>query len=331
MTADLRAQSLHRWLEQNWQQSFAPPQPIFADASFRRYFRYQRNGRSEIAMDAPPQQEDCRPFVAMTQALTAAGLPVPQLLAQDLEQGFLCLSDLGDTHLYQRLIEPRPQSWYRQALAMLPTLAQVSATEQGPLPAYSAQMLRTELTIFPQWLLQTHLKLPLPACWQASCDALVASALAQPQVAVHRDFHSRNLMVVAQELALIDYQGAVIGPISYDPVSLLRDCYLHLDEAQLQPLLAEHRAALVQAQLLSPNVSAEQFGRWFDLMGMQRHLKAAGIFARLHHRDGKSGYLADLPRVLDYLISVGQRHPDTLDLANWLAAEAKPRLAQAQP
>ncbi|QIZ77821.1 aminoglycoside phosphotransferase family protein [Ferrimonas lipolytica] len=328
MTTDPRAQRLHQWLEQIWQQPLAPPEAIFADASFRRYFRYQRNGVSEIAMDAPPELEDCRPFVAMTKALADGGLPVPQLLAEDLQLGFLCLSDLGDTHLYARLIENDAQRWYQKALAMLPAFAEITSTVAGALPQYSRALLTTELELFPQWLLKTHLQLDVDAqMWQQLVEVLVGNAIEQPQVGVHRDFHSRNLMVIGDTLALIDYQGAVVGPISYDVVSLLRDCYLVLPEAQITSLLQQHLTQLKADGLLDETVTQEQFQRWFDLMGMQRHLKAAGIFARLHHRDGKSGYLADLPRVINYLIAVGQRYVETQPLAQLLAQQVAPRLA----
>ncbi|MBY6225237.1 aminoglycoside phosphotransferase family protein [Ferrimonas balearica] len=328
MHNDSRQQALARWLDTVWAGAASDPVLIFGDASFRRYFRYQRDGRNEIAMDAPPALEDCRPFLAMTQAYQHVGLPVPQVLAQDLEQGFLCLSDLGDQHLAGPLKGNDAPHWYRKALAFLPTIATIRDSELGPLPLYDRALLERELAIFPEWLLQAHLDLSLSeqeqTLWQEVCEVLVGNALAQPQVGIHRDFHSRNLMVVGDELALIDYQGALLGPISYDPVSLLRDCYWRIDEAEVEAYARAHFQTLQQAGLLDATVEFSQFQRWMDLMGMQRHLKAAGIFARLHQRDGKSGYLADVPRVLDYLIDIGARYPETQALAQWLATQVKP-------
>ncbi|WP_035387020.1 aminoglycoside phosphotransferase family protein [Ferrimonas senticii] len=330
MTVDPRAQQLHRWLEQQWQQTLPPPEPIFADASFRRYFRYQRDGRSEIAMDAPPHLEDCRPFVAVTNACAAQGLPVPTILAQDLEQGFLVLNDLGDTHFYKMLSRADVGCWYRKALALQPHFCRLTTTELGPLPAYDAAMLDFELELLPQWFAGEHLQIELPAeAWQQAKQALLANAAAQPQVGVHRDFHSRNLMVVGGNLALIDYQGAVLGPITYDLVSLLRDCYWRMDQKLLTELVAEQHQTLIKAGLVDAEVSLAQFTRWFDLTGLQRHLKVLGIFARLHHRDGKSGYLADLPRVLQYAVEVALRYPETQALGQWLA-EQQQRLESQQ-
>ncbi|MFI3244998.1 MAG: phosphotransferase [Ferrimonas sp.] len=325
MSLDLRAQRLHHWLQQHWQQPIAPPVAIFADASFRRYFRYQRNGINEIAMDAPPAQEDCRPFVALTQALMSLSLPVPQLLASNLDEGFLCLSDLGDEHLYQRLIGSHPLPWYRQALAIQRQFCQLQGSELGPLPLYDAPFLQQELQLMPQWYAEQHLAVSVPSeLWQPLVLLLVENALVQPQVAVHRDFHSRNLMVVDEQLALLDYQGARQGPLCYDLVSLLRDCYLTLDETHLTALLTEHYHQLIDAQLVPCNVPFSTFQRWFDLIGLQRHIKVLGIFARLFHRDGKAAYLADLPRVREYVINIGLRYPETTPFAHWLQAHPLP-------
>ncbi|MBY6187154.1 phosphotransferase [Marinobacter hydrocarbonoclasticus] len=328
MHNESRQQALARWLDTVWAGEASAPVLIFGDASFRRYFRYHRQGRTEIAMDAPPEQEDCRPFLALTQAYQEAGLPVPQVLAQDLSQGFLCLTDLGDQHLAGPLQGPDADLWYRRALAFLPTIATITHSPMGPLPRYDRALLERELAIFPEWLLHAHLGLTLnpeeQQLWQDACEVLISNALSQPQVGIHRDFHSRNLMVVDDGLALIDYQGALLGPITYDLVSLLRDCYWRLDEAWVATYAHSHFERLQQAGLLEADVEFAQFRQWMDLMGMQRHLKAAGIFARLHQRDGKSGYLADVPRVLDYLINIGQRDERLAPLAQWLECRVKP-------
>ncbi|WP_315900081.1 aminoglycoside phosphotransferase family protein [Ferrimonas balearica] len=332
METDNRQRALARWLDTIWAGTASAPELIFGDASFRRYFRYRREGRSEIAMDAPPQLEDCRPFLALTQAYQAVGLPVPQLLAQDLDQGFLCLTDLGDQHLAGALKGDQAEHWYQQALGLLPTIARVRESVLGPLPLYDRALLERELAIFPEWLLEAHLGLTLSesewALWRQTCECLVHNALSQPQVGIHRDFHSRNLMVVGDSLALIDYQGALLGPVSYDPVSLLRDCYWTLPESQVEAHAQAYLATLQAEGLLAPEVDWPTFQRWMDLMGMQRHLKAAGIFARLHRRDGKSGYLADIPRVLGYLIDIGERYDDTRPLAQWLAMRVQPAWEQ---
>ncbi|GAA4889411.1 aminoglycoside phosphotransferase family protein [Ferrimonas pelagia] len=330
MSKDVRQQQLTDWLLAQRGAQCSEPEAIFADASFRRYFRYQRGRHSEIAMDAPPEQEDCRPFIAVTEAYAAAGLPVPAILAQDLELGFMALQDLGDRHIYHEFTSAQPAAWYGKALALLPQIAQVQSTAQGPLPRYDRALLERELALFPEWLLGQHLdaldNAQWQALWPAAAEALIDNALSQPQCGIHRDYHSRNLMVVEGAVALIDYQGALRGPISYDAVSLLRDCYLVLPEAEIERLLAQHVAALKQAGVLADSVTLAQFQRWFDLMGIQRHLKAAGIFARLHHRDGRSAYLADLPRVLNYIITIGARYPETSALATFLASAVLPRL-----
>ncbi|WP_315900186.1 aminoglycoside phosphotransferase family protein [Ferrimonas balearica] len=328
MLNDSRQQALARWLDTVWAGDASTPVLIFGDASFRRYFRYQRQGRTEIAMDAPPGLEDCRPFLALTEAYQQVGLPVPQVLAQDLTQGFLCLTDLGDQHLAGPLKTDDAPVWYRRALAFLPTIATVQQSPLGPLPPYDRALLERELAIFPEWLLQAHLGLALNdeehRLWQTACESLILNALNQPQVGIHRDFHSRNLMVVGETLALIDYQGALLGPITYDLVSLLRDCYWRLDESEVARYAQAHFEAMKQHGLLEPEVAFGQFQKWMDLMGMQRHLKAAGIFARLHQRDGKSSYLADVPRVLDYLITIGARYPEMATLAQWLDNRVRP-------
>ncbi len=334
MSEDGRQRELTLWLRRVRGDDVGTPKAIFADASFRRYFRYRRGNHTEVAMDAPPAQEDCRPFVAITRAYADAGLPVPSILAEDLHQGFLALEDLGDTHAYRAFTGPDPAPKYRDALALLLPIAGITETALGPLPPYDRALLARELAIFPEWLLQTHLGLaPDPDWdlqWQRLEACLIDNALAQPQVGIHRDYHSRNLMLKGDALALIDYQGALRGPITYDAVSLLRDCYLSLPESLVETLLGEHYSALQARGLLGAEVSWSQFRRWFDLMGMQRHLKAAGIFARLHHRDGKSGYLADLPRVIRYLIVVGERYPQTQPLAQLLAERVLPALMASE-
>lgn len=308
-------------------------QAVSGDASFRRYFRTSDGQRSLIAVDAPPPQESLQPFMAIAEAYAEQGLAVPTLVAADESRGFMLLSDLGSTLLLSELTEQSMQHWYGQALTDLQQIMKVLHTPEGSLPAYDESLLRRELALFHDWLVGTHLQLKLnadeQAMWQRVCDQLTNNALEQPQVGVHRDFHARNIMVQPEhKLAYIDFQDAVIGPITYDAVSLLRDCYVRWPQGQVQQLSQAFYRQLQQHQLLHKDVTEQQWQRWFDLMGMQRHSKAAGIFARLYHRDGKSGYLRDIPRTVDYLYSVAESYPEFNDYRRWLAEKVQPALQE---
>jgi len=262
-------------------------------------------------MDAPPDREDCRPFVAIATRMQQAGLHVPEIFEQDLEHGFLLLEDLGTRAYLGALTAESADSLYADATGALLRL-QTAAPVQG-LPAYDRAMLLREMQLFPDWLLERHLGLELDTqerdMLEAAFACLTESALAQPVVCVHRDFHSRNLMLLdADNPGVIDFQDAVAGPVTYDLVSLLRDCYVRWPADRVDAWVGDYfrRAS---AQLLPRDIEESVFLEWFDLMGVQRHLKAAGIFARLHHRDGKPGYLADIPRTLGYVVEVGGRRP----------------------
>lgn len=306
-------------------------QSVSGDASFRRYFRTSDGHRSLIAVDAPPPQESLQPFMAIAEAYSEAGVRVPNVIAADEKHGFMLLTDLGSTLLLSELTERSMATWYAQALADLPALMRVTATNQGALPPYNEALLRRELHLFHEWLVSNYLQLNFSAdeqaMWKRVCDVLVRNALEQPQVGVHRDFHARNIMVTGDnQLAYIDFQDAVLGPVTYDLVSLLRDCYVRWPDQQVEQLALQFLQQLQQQHLVAAEVTSEQWLRWFDLMGMQRHTKAAGIFARLYLRDGKAGYLQDIPRTLGYLYDVAGRYPEFEDYRQWLASRVQPAL-----
>jgi len=301
-------------------------EPASADASFRRYWRVRYPGHSLVLMDAPPAQEDCGRFVDLARRLGAIGLHTPEVHAEDRANGFLALSDLGDRLYLAELDAASADRLYADALA---ALALIQA--RGPrddLPVYDAPFLRRELEIFHDWFLGRHLGIDLSstqqAGWERACDALVASALEQPQVCVHRDYHSRNLMITEQaNPGILDFQDAVVGPITYDLVSLLKDCYIQWPAARVTGWALGYLDGAVASGLL-PALDPQRFLRWFDLMGAQRHLKACGIFARLNHRDGKPGYLADIPRTLGYVREVAARYPELADLDRLLSERVAP-------
>lgn len=307
---------------------------ISGDASFRRYHR----GGGLIWVDANPKTEKNHEFVRNASALHAGGLLAPEVRAVDYEQGLLAVTDLGDTQLIGRLNADNVLAWYGKAIAQLPRLG---AVELDLEPFDSAFMAR-ENSIFPEWLLGHHLQLTLSDKEQQllaeTFSCLTENNLAQPQGVMHRDFHSRNLMVCGGEtpadsrLAVIDFQDMVIGPLSYDLVSLLKDCYVRWPDAVIEQGMRLGFDTLQQANLLG-ELDYAAFRRAADLTGMQRHLKAAGIFTRLYHRDGKSGYLKDIPRTLGYVVDVchshGATYPALARFGQWLEQVVLPGLARS--
>jgi aminoglycoside/choline kinase family phosphotransferase len=286
--------------------SGSDPRPASEDASFRRYFRLQTQSQSYIVMDAPPTQEDSLPFVRVAGYLEAMGLNAPRVIEADLEAGFLLLTDLGTRPYLGELTEhaERAPSLYADAIDALLVMQQKGAAYQADLPPYDEQLLRFELSLFHDWLCGTHLGLDFGAAdetaWQTLCDVLVDNALHQPQVFVHRDYHSRNLMLTdVDNPGILDFQDAVEGPLTYDLVSLLKDCYVCWPGNAVRNRAKRFYEGLDDS--LRGQVDEPLFFRYFELMGVQRHLKAAGIFARLNHRDGKAGYMADIPRTLAYI------------------------------
>jgi len=288
-------------------------EPVSGDASFRRYFRVIGvDGKKWIAMDAPPDREDCRPFVEIAKQLRNLGLHVPDIHAQEIELGFLLLEDLGAVHYLDILNESTADRLYGDALAAL-AVVQACAPTSG-LPVYDREMLWREMELFREWLLGrhwgAHLSKTHNRVLDEAFDLLAASALEQPRVCVLRDFHSRNLMAASSPTpGILDFQDAVKGPVTYDLVSLLKDCYIDWDPERVRSWAAGYFQLAIQSGVLH-ECHEDKFLRWFDLMGVQRHLKAAGIFARLHVRDGKSGYLGDIPRTLGYILKLEPVYPE---------------------
>lgn len=283
--------------------------PASADASFRRYFRVVADAGSLIIMDAPPEQENSLPFVRVAGFLEAMGLNAPRVLEANLDDGFLLLTDLGTRPYLEELQqdEARAPALYGDAIAALLAMQRHGAAYQTLLPPYDEKLLRFELSLFHDWLCGRHLGIEFSDAeelrWQNMCDQLVDNALDQPQVFVHRDYHSRNLMWSGNDNpGILDFQDAVEGPLTYDLVSLLKDCYVRWPADQVRHWALEfYRQLDVSMRAL---VDERAFRRYFELMGVQRHLKAAGIFARLNHRDGKSRYLEDIPRTLSYIVDL---------------------------
>lgn len=311
-----RLEQLNHWLRHELGLPAYELAPASADASFRRYFRVSFAGETRIVMDAPPEKEDSAPFVRIGRRLHGIGLNVPFIHAEDLAQGFLLLDDLGDESYLSVLNEQNVDRLYGDAIAALGTL-QVHWPAADELPPYDERLLQQEMELFRHWYLQVHLGLSLSQTEQQLLDkafaALAQLALAQPQVAVHRDYHSRNLMVHPHNPGILDFQDAVFGPLSYDLVSLLRDCYIQWPLKQVQGWAMDYHDLAVENGILHER-QEERFLQWFDWMGVQRHLKASGIFARLNHRDGKPGYLKDIPRTLGYIAEVAREYPELTEL-----------------
>ncbi len=280
-----------------------------ADASFRRYFRVQLQDKTLIAMDAPPEQESCTSFIDIAKLFSDCGLHVPEVIVQDTEQGFLLLSDLGNDTYLSQLNKDTAQPLYGDATNALINLQ--LASKPNVLPAYDAALLMREMQLFPEWYLAKHLNVNLDAAQQSVLDKtftiLTQNILSQTQVYVHRDYHSRNLMVCENNPGILDFQDAVYGPITYDLVSLLKDAYISWEEADMMDWVVCYWDAARKAGLLVPSDFSE-FYRNFEWMGAQRHIKVLGIFARLSHRDRKDAYLKDMPLVMDYLRRVCGRY-----------------------
>ena len=335
-----RQQQLTEWLHSLFPDRPFTLEPASADASFRRYFRITfqqdeindvrastRHGRSDaqrvgtlIVMDAPPQHEDCRPFVHIAKLFEDAGTHVPHVHAQDLEQGFLLLSDLGNTTYLQALTAANARDLYGAATDALIRIQ--LATRDNELPPYDEALLLREMRLFPDWYIAKHLGITLGNEQTAKLDSvfarIVANNLAQPRVYVHRDYHSRNLMKLEENNpGILDFQDAVYGPITYDLASLFKDAYIHWEEAEIIDWMIRYWEKSRKAGLPVHNDFSE-FYRDYEWMGVQRHLKVLGIFARLYHRDGKQSYLKDLPLVMSYLRAACVRYIDLKPLLNLL-------------
>lgn len=314
-----RQQQLNSWLEKVLAGEPFSLAPASADASFRRYFRVTLPGRTLIAMDAPPPHENCAPFVHVAQLFGAAGVHVPRVLEQDLAQGFLLLTDLGDTTYLAALDEKSAVELYRDATDALVRIQ--LASRPGELPDYDAALLLREMRLFPEWYVAKHLGSTLDdkqqMVLQQTFDRLTRNILAQGQVYVHRDYHSRNLMLCEDNPGILDFQDAVLGAVSYDLVSLFKDAYIRWEEELVLDWVVRYWEKARKAGLPVPHDIADFF-RDFEWMGVQRHLKVLGIFARLYHRDGKEGYLKDLPLVLDYTRRACERYVELRPLLRLL-------------
>ncbi|CAM3229674.1 aminoglycoside phosphotransferase family protein [Shewanella pealeana] len=319
--SDPRFLQLNAWLNQYFNANVSP-QLISGDASFRRYFRIVVNNLSYIVVDSPPNLIDISPFIQLADSYSKQGIAVPEVIASDNEQGLMLLSDLGDVQLLSVLNNDTLQDYYSQALVLLKDIARVTHTQVGALAQYDAEFVIRELTIFSEWLALHHLGLDpqqVKTHTEAAFKLLVDNALEQPQVGMHRDYHSRNIMLQNEQLKVIDFQDAVIGPVTYDAVSLLRDCYIRWPDNAVDALMRQHYEQCIETQQIDSEVSFAQYRRWFDLMGIQRHIKAAGIFARLNYRDNKPAYMADIPLTLEYIRDIAGRYAELQVLSNWIA------------
>ena len=289
--------------------------PASEDASFRRYFRLRQGGQSWIVMDAPPQKESCEAFVKVARKLSAARLNAPDINHENHADGFLLMTDFGDECYLQRLAQDSVDKLYGDAMAAILTMQ--TSIDTADLPNYDETLLRAEMELFKEWFLENLLQIEMTpgqlGRWHLTTDTLVQNALEQPQVFVHRDYHSRNLMCLdSDNPGILDFQDAVNGPVTYDLVSLLRDCYIDWPESRVDQWLMDF------LELASPGhlrgIDASRFMRWFNLMGAQRHLKAIGIFSRLKLRDGKEGFIKDIPRTLNYLKAIATREKSMVGL-----------------
>lgn len=328
---DIRLQQLKVWLDEQLAILFAqqgwgavPPSTLTAassDASFRRYFRWEGAGRSLIVMDAPPPQENCKPFVDIAFLLAKSGINVPKIYAEDLERGFLLLNDLGNKTYLDVIDSENADDLFKDALQALLAFQQLPMV--APLPSYDVALLRRELELFPEWYVKHELGVEFDAAqqvlWQQVSDLLIDSALAQPKVLVHRDYMPRNLMLSAPNPGVLDFQDAVYGPVTYDVTCLFKDAFLSWPEERVRGWLEDYWQ---QAGALDIPVQPdlEDFLRASDLMGVQRHLKVIGIFARICHRDGKPRYLGDVPRFFAYIDAVIARRPELAELDVLLAS-----------
>jgi aminoglycoside/choline kinase family phosphotransferase len=321
---DLRTISMLDWLENDLLLTIISCEPASSDASFRRYFRIKVSDGQFIVMDAPPEKENIEPFIRVAKLLKRSNVNVPNILQQNLTDGFLLLEDFGSQCFLDQINAGNASTLYQSALDALFKLQSYTTIQDCSLPSYNEPLLQRELGIFEDWFLNELLDIQIPASlWKSVCTILVNSALEQPIICVHRDYHSRNLMVLHDDsLGVIDFQDAVIGPITYDLVSLLRDCYIAWPNQQVEQWMNDYYERLLHAELIA--CTSACFKRWFDLMGVQRHLKAIGIFSRLHLRDGKSSYLNDIPRTLNYVMTICANYPEFEGFSEFLQKQVLP-------
>ncbi|MGR9071557.1 MAG: aminoglycoside phosphotransferase family protein [Gammaproteobacteria bacterium] len=315
------------WLTTELRFELTTIEPASSDASFRRYFRAFFDDRPHIVMDAPPSHEDLEPFLHAADLLNRAGMNVPDIFHKNLDHGFLLLEDFGQCCYLDKLDADNATALYRSAMDSLLRLQRNADTANSGLPKYDYELLKTELELFRNWFLDRLLNIDLSEKEHALIDRtwefLIKSALEQPQVCVHRDFHSRNLMYLEQNNpGVIDFQDAVVGPLTYDLVSLLRDCYISWPDRLVEEWVGDYHRRITESGIDAG--SLERFKRWFDLMGVQRHLKATGIFSRLKIRDAKPGYLNDIPRTMNYVVETGRRYSELSDFLAFLNDKVLP-------
>ncbi len=328
MDLQKREQQLQDWSLQQLELSEYDWTVVSGDASFRRYFRITAGGKSWICVDAPPEHENSEQFIKVATLLEKVN--APKVMAYDLAQGFMLLSDLGDELLLPLLNENSANGLYQSAINSLVEMQRIDSN--GKIPNYDSQLLNIEMELFRDWYIDKHLQMTLSDDENAMLDQLFQwltdSALEQPQVFVHRDFHSRNIMFIENQTpGIIDFQDAVHGPITYDLLSLLRDCYIEWPDFKVQEWI-EYFIEQSDWEL-----DKAQFIQWFDWMGLQRHIKVAGIFSRLNYRDGKSGYLKDLPLTLKYIVQQAEKYPQLEEFSRWMSQKVLPKmesLAQIQ-
>ncbi len=331
---DARLALIHEWLSRDLGRRPERIEPASSDASFRRYFRAFEGRETFVVMDAPPGKEDVRPYLKVTQLLESIGVHVPHVHESDVTRGLLLLEDLGGTHYLSRLkAGDDAEGLYGDALEVLARIQVRGLSGARDLAPYDRKELARELALMPEWFCQRHLQLSLSSsqsqAFAAAFEFLIAEGLAQPAVFVHRDYHSRNLMVLAdRNPGVLDFQDAVRGPIGYDLVSLLKDCYISWPRERVERWVLQYRERL-QALGGPVGSDAREFLRWFDLIGVQRHIKVLGIFARLWYRDGKPGYLRDLPLTLEYVRAACARYGELAELHEFLEAHVVPGLPRA--
>jgi len=339
MSGDTRLESLHHWLKDSLGIPFRQLQPASADASFRRYFRmWDAAGNTKVVMDAPPEKEDLAAYLRVSALLEQCGVHVPHVHAHDEALGFALLEDLGGTHMLTALAEGADaDSLYGEALDELARLQLAGDAASRQLPPYDRATLLREMQLLPDWYCLRHLGFAPDAAQRNTLeqcfDWLATEALAQPQVFVHRDYHSRNLMVMPQRSpGVIDFQDALRGPVGYDLASILKDCYVDWPRVRVVQWVEQFRQQLLASGAAGAALAGEslpQFLRWFDLIGLQRHIKVLGIFARLFWRDGKSGYLADLPRTLQYVRDTAALYPELAAFSALVEQHLAPGLGAA--
>ena len=325
-----RYNSLQNWLTEILGTSAFNLKPASEDASFRTYHRLFLKNKTFIVMDAPPEQENCKVFIKITKKLRACDVNVPIIHNVNIEQGFLLLSDLGNDLYLNKLNKSSIYELYSDALSTLVAIQVL--VNVGGVDEYDKSLLISEMNLFREWLIEKHLNIKLSdsqvKILTTLFDLLVNNALQQPKVFVHRDFHSRNLMVTKENNpGVIDYQDAVYGPISYDLVSILKDCYIKWPKEEIDKWIDFYLNKLYEEKA-QHRINRDEFVRWFDLMGVQRHLKASGIFARLSHRDGKHNYLEDIPRTLSYILDLKETYEELQPICIILEELVLPRLKE---